>query len=267
MESQNDAGNGESLLDHGVALLEHEIAMVGPLLMTVAEGELKTGAAGDGQREADSAPEAGVSEAWPPLDRLMSEVPGDSPLHAMQTLEEVAEYVANTVLIPLDAERINPVFGVGNPRADLLVIGEAPGAEEDKKGEPFVGRAGKLLDKILKAIGFDRGDVYIANILKSRPPNNRNPSPVEITAHFPVLLKQISLLQPKLILCVGRTAGTSLLGVESSLSALRGAFHDFHGIPTLVTYHPAALLRNPNWKPATWEDVKMLRARYDELTA
>ena len=207
-----------------------------------------------------------ISEAYAPYERLTAQIPDDSPLHAMQSLDEVESYVANTVLIPLDETRLNPVFGVGNPAADLLVIGEAPGADEDKKGEPFVGRAGQLLDKILLAIGFERSDVYIANILKSRPPNNRNPSIDEVAAHLPILLKQILLIQPKLILCVGRTAGTSLLGIESSLSAMRGKFHDYHGVPVLVTYHPAALLRNPNWKPATWEDVKSLRARYDELT-
>ncbi len=185
----------------------------------------------------------------------------------MKTLEEVADYVANTHLIELDKTRLNPVFGVGNPNADLLVIGEAPGADEDKKGEPFVGRAGQLLTQILGAIGFERADVYIANILKSRPPGNRDPLPEEVKAHIPILHKQIALIQPKLILCVGRTSGTSLLGMDSSLKDMRGVFHDYHGIPVLVTYHPAALLRNSNWKRPTWEDVQLLRSKYDELTA
>ena len=198
-------------------------------------------------------------------ERIAALIPSDSPLHAMQTLEEVSDYVAHTMLIELDKTRLNPVFGVGNPQADLLVIGEAPGAEEDKKGEPFVGRAGKLLTDILAAIGFERSDVYIANILKSRPPNNRDPLPDEIKAHVPILHKQIVLIQPKLILCVGRTSGTSLLGIESTLGDMRGIFHDYHGIPVMVTYHPAALLRNSNWKRPTWEDVKLLRAKYDEL--
>jgi DNA polymerase len=197
--------------------------------------------------------------------RIAALIPEGNPLHGMKTLEEVAEYVAKTVLIPLDETRINPVFGVGNPNANLLVIGEAPGADEDKRGEPFVGRAGQLLDKILLAIQFKREDVYIANILKSRPPNNRDPTPEEVAAHLPILHKQITLIQPKLILCVGRTAGTSLLGVDSSLSALRGRFHDYHGLPVMVTYHPAALLRNPQWKHSTWQDVQALKARYDEL--
>ncbi len=188
-------------------------------------------------------------------------------LDAMTTLEEVEQYVANTVLIELDKTRMNPVFGVGDPNADLMVIGEAPGAEEDKRGEPFVGRAGQLLTDILGAIGFNREDVYIANILKSRPPRNRDPLPDEVKAHLPILLRQMDLIQPKVILCVGKTAGNSLMGKNESLKNMRGFFHDFRGIPTMVTYHPAALLRNPNWKRPTWEDVKVLRKKYDELVS
>lgn len=201
----------------------------------------------------------------PPTQRIAALIPADSPLHAMHTLEEVAAYVANNVLMPLDTQRINPVFGVGNPDSDLLVVGEAPGADEDQQGEPFVGRAGQLLNKILAAINFAREDVYIANILKSRPPNNRDPQPAEIAAHIPVLYKQITLIKPKLILCVGKTAGNTLLNKTSSLGALRGKFNDFYGIPTMVTYHPAALLRNQQWKRPTWEDVQLLRKKYDEL--
>lgn len=200
-------------------------------------------------------------------DRIAALIPSDSPMHSMTTLQEVSDYVANTHLIELDKTRLNPVFGVGNPDANLLVIGEAPGADEDKKGEPFVGRAGQLLTQILGAIGFERGDVYIANILKSRPPGNREPLADEVKAHIPILHKQIVLIKPKLILCVGRTSGTSLLGMDASLKDMRGIFHDYYGIPVLVTYHPAALLRNPNWKRPTWEDVQLLRNKYDALTA
>jgi len=205
------------------------------------------------------------AEVGSPYARIAALIPDTSPLRAFTTLEETARYVASTILIPLDETRTNPVFGVGNPHADLMVIGEAPGAEEDRQGEPFVGRAGQLLTKILQAIGFERSDVYIANILKSRPPNNRDPLPAEVDGHIPILYKQIALIQPKLLLCVGKTAGTSLLNVQSSLAKLRGTFHDYHGLPVLVTYHPAALLRNPHWKRPTWEDVQLLRARYDEL--
>ncbi len=201
-----------------------------------------------------------------PYARIEALIPPDSPLHGMHTLAEVEAYVAGTILTPLDAARLNPVFGVGNPQADLMIIGEAPGADEDRKGEPFVGRAGQLLNKILAAIQFRREDVYICNILKSRPPNNRDPLPAEVAAHIPLLYKQITLIRPRLLLAVGKTAGNGLLGRQASLASLRGTFHDFHGLPLLVTYHPAALLRNPQWKRPTWEDVKLLRARYDRLT-
>lgn len=213
-----------------------------------------------------AAPEHRPEVDGSPYERIAALIPPHSPLCAMNTLDEVRDYVASTVLIPLDATRINPVFGTGNPRAGVMVIGEAPGADEDQKGEPFVGRAGQLLTKILAAIGFSREDVYIANILKSRPPNNREPLPDEVAAHLPILYKQIALIQPRAILCVGKTAGNNLLDRQVSLAALRGKFQDFYGIPVMVTYHPAALLRNPEWKRPTWEDVQKLRARYDELT-
>ena len=196
---------------------------------------------------------------------IADKIPAGSVLHTMTTLKEVEDYVANTVLIPLDKERLNPVFGVGNPDADLMVIGEAPGADEDKKGEPFVGRAGQLLNKILAAIDFAREDVYIANILKSRPPKNRNPLPEEIEKHIPILHKQIDIINPRIILCVGKVAANNLLANNSSLGSMRGKLHDLSGVPVVVTYHPAALLRNPNWKAPTWEDVQFLRSEFDKM--
>lgn len=202
----------------------------------------------------------------PPWERIESLIPDDAPYKEAETLEEVETYLADTVLVPIDEERENPVFGVGDPQADLVIIGEAPGRDEDKEGEPFVGRAGTLLDKILDAINFAREDVYITNILKSRPPRNRDPHAEEVEAHLPILYKQIALIQPKIILCVGKVAGNTMLDRSSSLSSLRDQEHDFYGIPTMVTYHPAALLRNSQWKRPTWEDVKLLRTRYDQLT-
>lgn len=202
----------------------------------------------------------------PPWKRVASLVPDDAPYKDAETLEEVEAYLADTVLVPIDEDRENPVFGVGDPHADLVIIGEAPGRDEDKEGEPFVGRAGQLLDKILDAINFEREDVYITNILKSRPPRNRDPHVDEIDAHLPILYKQIALIKPKIILAVGKVAGNTLLDRSSSLSNLRDKEHDFYGIPLMVTYHPAALLRNSQWKRPTWEDVKLLRTRYDELT-
>ena len=147
-----------------------------------------------------------------------------------------------------------------------MLIGEAPGAEEDKQGIPFVGRAGKLLTDILKAINFEREEVYIANILKCRPPNNRDPLPSEREVCKPYLYKQIELIKPKIILCLGKVASNVLLNKNDSLTKLRGDVHELNGIKAMVTYHPAALLRNPHWKKGTWEDVQKVRKLYDELT-
>lgn len=255
-------------------LFEHQIAVHGAFVPE-ADGRPATPSATvpTATPTATVAPPAPSPASPSPMtvyDRIADLVPDTEPwsaLRSMDTLEAMAEWVARTILVPLDEARTKPVFGVGNPKADLLVIGEAPGADEDRQGEPFVGRAGQLLNKILEAVHFAREDVYIANILKSRPPDNRNPTPEEVKAHIPILHRQIALIQPKLILCVGRTSGTSLLGLDSSLADMRGQFHDYHGIPVMVTYHPAALLRNPNWKRPTWEDVQLLRTRYDELTS
>lgn len=200
-----------------------------------------------------------------PYARIEALIPPDSPLRAMRSLDELARYVAETVLIPIDARRTHPVFGTGNPEADLMVIGEAPGAEEDRQGEPFVGPAGQLLNKMLNAIGFAREAVYITNVLKSRPPHNRDPQPDEVEAHLPILYKQMVLVRPRIILCVGRIAGNALLKRTGSLQALRGKVHNFYGLPIVVTYHPAALLRTPSWKRPAWEDLQLLRAHYDRL--
>ena len=165
----------------------------------------------------------------------------------------------------LGKTRTKFVFGVGNPKAEVVVVGEAPGADEDAQGEPFVGRGGQLLNKILESIQFKREEVFICNILKCRPPNNRDPQPEEIELCEPYLWKQLELIKPKMILCVGRIAGQSLLKTNSSLTLLRGKVHDYRGIPLMVTYHPAALLRNPNWKRPCWEDVQQFRKLYEEM--
>ncbi len=166
---------------------------------------------------------------------------------------------------PLYKSRNKFVFGDGNPDADVLVVGEGPGAEEDKQGIPFVGRAGKLLNDILKAIKFERGEVYIANIVKCRPPGNRTPVADEMESCFPYLDKQIELIKPRLILALGLTAAQGLLRKRDSLTKMRGNVYDYKGIKTMVTYHPAALLRNPNWKRGCWEDVQKFRKLYDEM--
>jgi DNA polymerase len=148
-----------------------------------------------------------------------------------------------------------------------MIIGEAPGADEDAQGQPFVGRAGQLLNKILEAIGFKREDVYICNILKCRPPGNRKPLAEEVDLCIPYLRKQIALVKPKLILALGLTAAENLLATTESLGRLRGRIFQYEGTPLMVTYHPAALLRNPNWKRPAWEDVQAVRKLHDELVA
>ena len=165
----------------------------------------------------------------------------------------------------LHRARTHTVFGTGNPDADLVFIGEAPGQDEDLQGEPFVGRSGQLLTKILGAIGYAREDVYICNILKCRPPNNRDPLPVEVEQCEPHLRRQLAILRPRAICCLGRIAGQTLLGTDASLGRLRQAVHFYAGIPVTVTFHPAALLRNPGWKRDTWDDVRRLRALVDAL--
>ena len=156
--------------------------------------------------------------------------------------------------------RNNFVFGTGDPNADLMLVGEAPGEKEDCEGEPFVGRAGKLLDKILRAINKNRKKgVYITNVLKCRPPNNRDPLPSEVSKCEPYLLKQITMIQPKLIVALGRISGKTLLKKDIPLKNMREMIHNYHGIPLKVTYHPAALLRNPNFKKYAWEDFQWVR--------
>ena len=178
--------------------------------------------------------------------------------------------VAACTKCPLHATRTQGVLGVGDPRAQWLIVGEAPGAEEDRQGEPFVGRAGQLLDAMLRAIGLARGaNVYIANVLKSRPPGNRDPKPEEVSACMPYLARQIGLIQPRLILAVGRIAAQNLLATDAPLARLRGRVHRFGELntPLVVTYHPAYLLRAPAEKRKAWEDLKFARGVFRELTA
>jgi DNA polymerase len=265
-----------SLLQDLRRALEHETSLHGPLVPLDRPDDAPPSAASDDQDAHDptmpnydlfgNKVDPTEDASLPPSERIEALIPDDAPYKDMTSLEEVEAWVDAHELVPIDEDREHAVFGVGDPNADLVIIGEAPGADEDKQGEPFVGRAGKLLDKILEAINFEREDVYITNILKSRPPRNRNPNAEEVEAHLPILYKQIALIQPKIILCVGKVAANTLLDRSSALGSLRGEEHDFYGIPVMATYHPAALLRNANWKRPTWEDMKLLRTRYDELT-
>lgn len=186
-----------------------------------------------------------------------------SGLAHLASLEAVAGAIAGCSLCALSSTALNHVPGEGNPQARFVVVGEAPGQTEDELGRPFVGKSGELLTKILEAIGFKREDVFICNVLKHRPPGNRNPSTDEIHACRPFLLRQLELLQPKVILCVGTFAAQTLLATDAPIGKLRGVVHRYHGIPLVATYHPAALLRNPNWKRPAWEDVQLARRIFD----
>jgi len=186
---------------------------------------------------------------------------GDTPHSGVPTLEALAAIAAGCTRCGLAASRTQVVFGTGSPSAQLMVIGEAPGADEDRAGEPFVGPAGKLLTAILAAIGLRREDVYIANVLKCRPPGNRNPAPEEVAACRPFLERQIELIAPELILTLGTFAAHLVLDTEAPIGALRGRFHQHHGIAVLPTYHPAYLLRNPQAKRPVWEDAKQVGRR------
>jgi uracil-DNA glycosylase len=197
---------------------------------------------------------------------LTIESPGHAlgdELLALQTLDEVAERIRTTHCCALCPNRIKAVPGDGNPAARLVLVGEGPGANEDAQGIPFVGQAGNLLNGILEAIGVPRESVYITNIVKCRPPQNRKPLPDEIAACIPYLHRQLEIIQPKVILALGSTAAEAMLGVRKSLGELRNKVHTYNGIPLVVTYHPAALLRNPNWKKPTWDDVRIVRQLLD----
>jgi DNA polymerase len=174
------------------------------------------------------------------------------------TLDEIKEELGNCTRCKLHETRRNIVFGEGNPKARLVFVGEGPGEEEDKQGRPFVGRAGQLLTKIINAMGLKRSDVYIANVVKSRPPGNRTPEPDEIAACVPFLFKQIRAIDPEVIVCLGNTAAQSVLRTKAKLGDLRGKFHSYGRAKLLVTYHPAALLRNPAFKKPLWDDMQLV---------
>ena len=181
----------------------------------------------------------------------------------LRSLEEIAAKVKKCTRCQLYETATHAVPGEGDPHAKLVCVGEAPGAKEDETGRPFVGQAGQLLTKILAAIDMTREQVFICNVLKHRPPGNRNPQPDEVEACSPYLIRQLELIKPKVIVAFGTFAAQTLLNTKTPLGQLRGLVHRYHGIPLIVTYHPAALLRNPAWKRPTWEDVKLARRILD----
>lgn len=211
----------------------------------------------DWRRGAPPIPAPGIVIPAPAQDLFT-----DDPLTGA-TLDRIATLVRSCTKCRLCKERSNAVPGEGPANARLVVIGEGPGATEDETGRPFVGRAGELLTDILAAIELPREQVFICNIVKCRPPENRKPQPDEIDACVPYLYRQLEVIGPSVILAMGSTAAETLLNSKQSLGSLRGRVHEFRGIPVIVTYHPAALLRNPNWKKPTWDDVRIARQLVD----
>ena len=205
------------------------------------------------KKDAPAIPGPGLSVVPPDLGLLGDEV------FRLESMDALTDMIRSCRKCRLCEGRTNTVPGEGNPAARLMCVGEGPGAKEDETGRPFVGAAGQLLDQILAAIECPRESVYIANIVKCRPPQNRKPLPDEAAACLPYLHRQIALVRPKVLVALGGTAAEWLLGVRKSLGELRGQVHRYAGIPLVVTYHPAALLRNPNWKKPTWDDVRIAR--------
>ena len=207
-------------------------------------------------------------EGWPKRSSSPRHKSSPQPLGVSAspiTLEAVREELGDCRRCKLHSTRTQIVFGSGNPQAKLVFVGEGPGRDEDKQGQPFVGLAGQLLTKIIQAIQLTREEVYIANIIKCRPPGNRNPEPDEISTCEPFLIKQLEVIRPKLICALGTFAAQTLLKTEEKISLLRGKFHPYQGIPLMPTYHPAFLLRNSNYKRDVWEDMKKIKREYEQL--
>jgi DNA polymerase len=188
-----------------------------------------------------------------------NESPAEPELPVNETLEAIRADIGDCTRCKLHQQRTHIVFGEGNPRAALMFIGEGPGADEDATGRPFVGRAGQLLDRMIEAIGLRRDDCYIGNVVKCRPPGNREPEPGEVATCEPFLFRQISVIKPRLVVALGATAAKTLLRTKAPISKLRGHFFDFRGTKLLPTFHPAFLLRSPNMKKEAWEDMKKVR--------
>lgn len=201
----------------------------------------------------------------PKNDDVLLDIPPANAGPQFENIEVHREAICDCTKCPLGQTRTKFVYGIGNPNAKIMFVGEAPGRDEDLQGEPFVGRAGKLLDKIIAAMGFERKDIFIANILKCRPPNNRDPQPDEMEQCMPYLKEQIRLIKPQFICALGRIAVQGLLDTSAPLGKLRKQWHRFAGIPLIATYHPAALLRFPKYKRDTWEDIQVLMAEYNKL--
>ena len=213
-------------------------------------------------RRSEILAEMGISPVWRLRSQATVEAPAAPAAPSASTIDWIPlkAAVSGCTQCSLHQTRTQTVFGVGDENADWMLIGEAPGAEEDRQGEPFVGQAGRLLDNMLAAIGLSRkNNVYIANVLKCRPPGNRDPKPEEAEQCTPYLLQQIALIKPKLIVAMGRHAAQTLLKSDDSIARMRGRVHSYAGVPLIVTYHPAYLLRTPEDKAKSWEDLLFAR--------
>ncbi|MDT8435370.1 MAG: uracil-DNA glycosylase [Gemmatimonadota bacterium] len=244
-----------ALADHAPAEAPGSVAPKG----AASEGIVPKDVAAEGERP-PSVPAPAPVDAE--LARLAREATAEE-IAALPGLPELRAVADACRRCGLHATRTKPVFADGSPRARVVCVGEAPGQREDETGLPFVGPAGRLLDLLLRSVGLARSDVFICNVLKCRPPGNRNPSPEEVEACSPFLRRQVALVDPAVVVAFGTFAARTLLGVDGSLGSLRGRPHPFEGRTLVATYHPAALLRNPGWKRRAWEDLQLVRALLD----
>lgn len=253
--------------------LARRAGLRGPDALSVLAARAGGSAVEEGGPEAEGEPATGTAAPKPEggagpgpsgeeLERLAREGTAEE-IAEIPDLGTLGEVAGGCVRCPLHETREHVVFGEGDPEARLVCVGEAPGAREDETGRPFVGRAGRLLDRLLLAVGFRREQVYICNVLKCRPPGNRDPMAEEIEACAPFLLRQLELIGPRVVVAFGAFASRTLLDRSGSLGSLRGRVHDFRGYPLVATYHPAALLRNPAWRRPTWEDLQRARRLVD----
>jgi DNA polymerase len=250
----------QRLLGGNSVILTGSLNTLTPGLRPGSENPTPTPDGTTGVLTPDASPGKPSTDLPPPgisFDPPSADLFATNPVQRAASLQDVATLIAACRSCKLCDSRTNTVPGEGSATAKLVVIGEGPGRTEDETGRPFVGRAGELLTKILDAIKLPRDQVFICNVVKCRPPDNRLPQYDEIAACMPFLYRQIELVKPKVILAMGGTASQSLLNTKQSLGALRNQVHRFRGIPLIVTYHPAALLRNPNWKRPTWDDVRI----------
>jgi uracil-DNA glycosylase len=273
LEQRRDAGDQELVLDSMSvdevmrllgALKNRPVETVVPIPVTPRQSAPPPPALAVPVASAPAPPLPIVASGEPiVVGSARAELFGGGPHAALATLDDVAAAATACTRCSLYQTATHCVPGEGSPQAKLVCVGEAPGETEDQTGRPFVGKAGQLLTKILAAIDVKREDAFIVNVLKHRPPGNRNPLPDEVAACSPFLVRQIELLRPKVILALGTFAAQTLLETKLSIGKLRGTIHRYYGVPLIVTYHPAALLRNPGWKRPAWEDVQQARRLLD----